>query len=98
MVVCGDVDTPLLFQKRLGGWCLCSCELPVVIVSTQTCSVTGAALPPGTSQQASGTPPGQMGAYPTGRHPQAGLTLDWGHECGIPGCPPSLHGGWEGLC
>lgn len=25
----------------------------------------GAALPPGSSQQASGTPPGQMGAYPT---------------------------------
>lgn len=38
---------------------------------SHTCCVPDAAPTPGVSQQDSGTPPGQRGAYPTGRRPRA---------------------------
>lgn len=60
--------------------------------SSRTCSVTDGALDPGVSRRASGAPPGQMGAYPTGRRP-----LDWGHDAGPLGIAPSLCGNGRGL-
>lgn len=66
-----EPHTPLLFQKHLG-------LEPVrgtghFHLAHTTRSVLGAAPHPGTSPPASGTPPGQKAAYPTGTHHTAGL-------------------------